>query len=98
MLLKMTAFTVKQYMSHLPNMIDSLIVAGSILTFGLEAVVTDLRIVKGLRVLRAIKPLRAITRSNGMQIVLRSILLVSHLNPSRRERHADRPSPSPTQT
>ena len=77
MLVKMTAFTPLQYLKHLPSAVDATIVATSVLTLSLQAVAGKIQFVRALRVLRAIKPLRAITRSAGMQLVLRSILLVS---------------------
>ena len=77
MLIKMTAFTAKEYIRHTPSAVDTGIVATSVLTLALESYLHQISVIKGLRVLRAVKPLRAITRSAGMQLVLRSILLVS---------------------
>ncbi len=47
----------------------------SVLVLALEAVVKDASILMGLRVLRALKALRMLTRSAGMRIVFKSLML-----------------------
>jgi SNF family Na+-dependent transporter len=55
--------------------VDLLIVTVSVLVLALEAVVKDASILMGLRVLRALKALRMLTRSAGMRIVFKSLML-----------------------
>lgn len=54
---------------------DFLIVCTSVLVMSLQAMSTDVSIASALRVLRAIKPLRLLTRSEGMRIVFKSLML-----------------------
>lgn len=74
-LLKMLAYTATFYVTDWRNDVDLAIVVTSLLSLTLETAVKDVRAVRSLRVLRAMKPLRAVTRSAGMQVVLRSMVL-----------------------
>jgi hypothetical protein len=53
--------------------VDALIVVTSLILLALEK--SKVEILNSLKVLRAIKPLRALTRSQGMQLIFKSVSL-----------------------
>ncbi len=55
--------------------VDFAIVCISVLVLALQAITTNAQIATALRVLRAVKPLRLLTRSEGMRIVFKSVML-----------------------
>ena len=69
---KTTADSVSAYFRELSNQVDFIIVVVSIVLFTLEN--SSLSVIKGLRVLRALKPLRTLGRSQGMRVILRSVV------------------------
>ena len=58
-----------------PHQVDFFILVISVLILALQALLSDASVAQGLRVLRAIKPLRMLTRSAGMRMVFKSIVL-----------------------
>jgi hypothetical protein len=72
-LMKIVAFNFREYLRKVQNVVDFLIVVISILLIAIES--ANVSFLKGLRVLRAFKPVRMLTRSAGMQLVMRSLLL-----------------------
>lgn len=70
--LKIFAFGFTPYIKRASNAVDFMIVVISIL---LQVLSSQAQFLKGLRVLRAFKPVRMLTRSAGMQLVLRSLIL-----------------------
>ena len=57
------------------NKLDLFIVCFTIFEIALTNLDTGLGFVKSLRVLRAVRPLRALTKSPGMRLVLKSVML-----------------------
>ncbi|KAL6748527.1 Ion transport protein-domain-containing protein [Haematococcus lacustris] len=74
-LVKSFAFTFNLYIREITNIVDFIIVVVSVLVLALESTVNNAEAATALRVLRAIKPLRMLTRSPGMRIVFKSVLL-----------------------
>ncbi len=70
---------------HLPEMqyahsdptlqVDFLIVLVSVLVLVMQPFVASIQALMGLRALRALKPLRMLTRSAGMRLVFKSLML-----------------------
>ena len=57
------------------NKLDLFIVCFTIFEIALTNLDTGLGFIKSLRVLRAVRPLRALTKSPGMRLVLKSVML-----------------------
>eukprot|EP00892_Ulva_mutabilis_P003109 jgi/Ulvmu1/1279/UM011_0003.1 len=74
-LLKMFAFSVRQYLIQNSNKLDCFIVCTSVLLIAAETSADGFQAIKAFRVLRALKPLRTLTHSAGMLLVLKSVTL-----------------------
>jgi len=74
-LVKSYAFTFSLYIRQIPNQLDFVIVVVSVLVLSLEKVLTNAAAIQALHALRAIKPLRMLSRSKGMRMVFRSLVL-----------------------
>eukprot|EP00798_Chlamydomonas_sp_ICE-L_P015920 gene15920-22054_t len=72
---KTFAFTFKAYIKDITNKVDFAIVVISVMVLTLEAIASDASAVQALRVLRAVKPLRMLTRSPGMRMVFKSLIM-----------------------
>lgn len=72
-LAKIIALGFTIYIKRVSNVVDFLIVVTGLLLIAIDT--ANIKFLKGLRVLRAFKPLRLLTKSAGMQLVMRSLIL-----------------------
>lgn len=71
--LKIFAWTFVAYIKRLVNAVDFTIVVTALLELALQAL--NLEAVHALRVLRVLRALRILTRSAGMRLVFRSVVM-----------------------
>lgn len=72
-MLKISAYSFKNYIATASNQLDFAIVLVSIVLYLFEN--SGLGFIRGLRVFRALKPLRTLSRSENMKVVLKSVVV-----------------------